>query len=151
MSKAKKIFLNILLCLLISLGIAYVVLYSLYRVETLQYTYLVIDYICNKPLPVIGISALMVGAIIFKIVGFILKNKGQNYKVVMMELKAEKEKVAEYQKEIEELKKLIYEQADKTTQFVQELCENLPNKKIKLLGEKYGKERTNSQAETKEI
>lgn len=151
MNKSKKVLSIILLCFVISCGIAYLVLYCLYPTATKDITWQVIDYICNKPLPVIGVSTLMVGAILFKIISFAAKNKGWKYNNLsnkIIELKTELEKTKE---ENEQLKQVIYNETEKTIEFIKEVCNALPNKKVKLIGEKYGKERTDNKTETEEI
>ena len=151
MKKTKKALLITLLCLLITCGIAYIVLYCIYKQQTLDITYQVIDYICNKPLPVIGLSALTVGVVLFKLISVIAKSKGLKYATLKEELAKSEEKVAELKEEVKELKELVYSETDKAINFTKEVCDALPNKKVKMIGEKYGEERTDRSTETKEI
>lgn len=151
MSKGKKIFLIVLLSIIVCLGIAYAVLYFLYKDVTVLYTYLVIDYICNKPLPVISVSILTFGIMVYRVVSVIALNKGKKYtdlKNDLLKLYEEKEKELQ---EIQKLKDKIYEESNKTLGVIVEVCDALPNKKVKLIGEKYGKKETDSGTETKEI
>ena len=155
--KKNKIARIVALCLIISLGIAYLVLYLVNPELTQKYTWFTFDYICNKPLPVIGVSALVVGVIIFKIVMFILKHKGKKYDEIKSEFNAllekKDEEIAELENEIKELKedlKLCVSNVVATQERIRELCETIPNKKVKKLGEKLY-EPTNSSEETKTI
>ena len=155
--KKNKIARIVALCLIISLGIAYLVLYLVNPELTQKYTWLTFDYICNKPLPVIGVSALVVGVIIFKLVRFILKHKGKKYDEIKSEfntlLEKKDEKIAELKNEVKELKedlKLCVSNVFATQERIRELCETIPNKKVNKLGEKLY-EPTNSSEETKTI
>ena len=60
MKKTKKVLSIIGIILLIVLAITYIVLYCIYPYSTKQITMDVVDYICNKPLPVVGVSTLIV-------------------------------------------------------------------------------------------
>lgn len=151
MKKTKKALLITLLCLIITCGIAYIVLYCIYKQQTLDITYQVIDYICNKPLPVIGLSALTVGVILFKLISVIAKSKGLKYATLMEENKKLKEELAETKREVNELAEIIKNETEKAINFTKEVCDALPNKKVKMIGEKYGEERTDRSTETKEI
>lgn len=151
MKKFKKIALIVLFSLLVACGIAYLVLFCLYKNQTVQITYQVIDYICNKPLPVIGVSILTVGVILYKIIIVIISAKGKKYSELYekyLQLQASLDKKDE---DIEYLRNLIYSETGKAINFTQEVVDALPNKKVKLIGEKYGKERENSDTETKDL
>ena len=151
MKKTKKALLITLLCLIIACGIAYIVLYCIYKQQTLDITYQVIDYICNKPLPVIGLSALTVGVILFKLISVIAKSKGLKYATLKEENLKLKEELAETKREVNELAEIIKKETEKAINFTKEVCDALPNKKVKMIGEKYGEERTDRSTETKEI
>lgn len=159
--KKNKIARIVALCLIISLGIAYLVLYLVNPELTQKYTWLTFDYICNKPLPVVGVSAAVVGFIIFKLVRFILKHKGKKYAEIKEdfenELAKKDEEIAELKNEIKELKEdLKYDigccfgNITNLQDGFRELCETIPNKKVNKLGEKLY-EPTNSSKETKTI
>ena len=159
--KKNKIARIVALCLIISLGIAYLVLYLVNPELTQKYTWLTFDYICNKPLPVIGVSALVVGVIIFKLVRFILKHKGKKYDEIKAELeKIKKEdeiEIKELAHRIEMLKEELKgnieycnNEIDLVKGSVIKLCDTIPNKKVNKLGEKLY-EPTNSSKETKTI
>lgn len=151
MKKFKKIALIVLFSLLVACGIAYLVLFCLYKNQTVQITYQVIDYICNKPLPVIGVSILTFGVILYKIIIVIISAKGKKYNELYekyLQLQASLDKKDE---DIEYLRNLIYSETGKAINFTQEVVDALPNKKVKLIGEKYGKERENSDTETKDL
>ena len=153
----KKVFKIVLISLLVSLGIAYLVLYCIFPAKTQEITWLTFDYICNKPLPVIGVSALVVGVILYKIISFVLKNKHLKYN----ELKAELQKIKEEDEaKINELTDKIAEILEKMKQTgddligvnnnIKQLYNTIPNKKVNKLGEKLY-EPTNSSEETKTI
>lgn len=151
MSKGKKVFLIILLSLLVSCGIAYIVLYCIYPTNTQKITWDVVDYICNKPLPVIGVSTLVLAFAIFKIVKFIVSNKGKKFSELKIEISQLKLELNAAKEEAEKLKELIYTNHDETCEDIKEVCDAIPNKKVKVIGEKvYGK-RTNSNTETEKI
>lgn len=159
--KKNKIARIVALCLIISLGIAYLVLYLVNPELTQKYTWLTFDYICNKPLPVIGVSALVVGVIIFKIISFILKHKGKKYAEIKEELerikKEDEIEIKELTHRIEMLKEELkgniehcHNEIDLVKDGIIKLCDTIPNKKVNKLGETLY-EPTNSSEETKEI
>lgn len=159
--KKNKIARIVAFCLIISLGIAYLVLYLVNPELTQKYTWLTFDYICNKPLPVIGVSAAVVGVIIFKLVRFILKHKGKKYDEIKEDfenkLAKKDEEIAELKNEIKELKEdykegiqSCHNEIDLVKDGFKELCDTIPNKKVNKLGEKLY-EPTNSSEETKTI
>ena len=151
MSKAKKIWLGIGLSLLILLSIAYIVLYLVFPTQTPYYTNVVIDFICNKPLPVIGVSLLVVFFFVFKIVKIILANKGKKYSELLRQIGDLREKLEQAKQETEHYKEIAYNLYEDTKENFKEICDAIPNKKVKAIGEKiYGKE-TNSNTETKEL
>ena len=151
MKKFKKIALIVLFSLLVACGIAYLVLFCLYKNQTVQITYQVIDYICNKPLPVIGVSILTVGLILYKVISVIVSSKGKKYSELKDEIAKLYEELKKVGEENEHLKEVIYNETEKAINFTQEVVDALPNKKVKLIGEKYGKERENSDTETKDL
>ena len=154
----KKIVKIILLSLLAALGIAYFVLYCVFP-QTKEITWQAIDYICNKPLPVIGISVLTLSFILYKLVKFIVNNKNikiNELKLDIVKTKAEFEILKENaEQEVNDLKEQLNTAVNElndmiafTNENVKEICNTIPNKKIQALGEKfYG----DSSSETEEI
>lgn len=152
MKKSKKTLLIVILSLLFACGLTYVILYAIFPSNTQKYTWLVFDYICNKPLPVIGISTLLLAFIVYKLVKFIVKAK--NKKEKLLELKIEDltkklNSVEEERKQMEdELKQFIQHTCEgfaRVSGEIREVCETIPNKKVNALGDKFygSKEETN--------
>ena len=141
MTKSKKVLIIILLVLAV-LGVgAYTTLYILYPVHTPQYTQLVIDYICNKPLPVIGVSSLVLFFMIFKLVRFIVLNKGKKYSELQSQITQLKQDLAKSKEDAEKFKEIAYNLYEEGKENLKEVCDAIPNKKVKAIGEKiYGKE-----------
>ena len=151
MKKSKKVWSIIGICLLVLLVAAYIALSFIFPEQTPYYTNLVIDYICNKPLPVIGVSCLFLFVFIFKLVKFILANKSKKFSELLLQYKELKGELAKAKEETEELRKLINENRDETKGYIKEICDATPNKKVKAVGEKiYGKE-NDSKTETESI
>ena len=126
-------------------GIAYIVLYCVFP-QTKDITWQAIDYICNKSLPVIGITALTLMFFIYKVIRFVtlnratkiseLKNKIEELENELKTLKDEEVTVKEATENfVNEVMKIIEKEQEK----VKEICKTIPNKKVQLLGEKlYG-------------
>ena len=140
MTKGKKV-LIIILSVLAVLGVgAYTTLYILYPVHTPYFTQLVIDYICNKPLPVIGVSSLVLFFMIFKLVRFIIANKGRKYSELQSQITQLKNDLAQARDDAEKFKQIAYDLFEKGNENLKEVCDAMPNKKVKAIGEKiYGK------------
>lgn len=151
MSKAKKIWLGIGLTLLALFITAYIVLSILYPTETKTYSDIVIDCVFNKPLPVIGVSAAVLGFFVYKVVKVVLANKGKNYNQLKGEIGSLKQQLAQAQEQAEHYKELAEKLNNETNEVIKEVCDAIPNKKIKAIGEKYYGKETNSDTETKEI
>ena len=160
----KKIKYIILFSVLGILGIVYAVFYILYPNETKETTALVLDYVCSKPLPVVGFSALTLGIFIIKIIKVSgigkkslnecrsdLESSKQNQEKIRQELSDFQRNysdaidafMAHYQEEFEKFKAEHSEQ-------MKQICDNIPNKNVRELGEKfYGREKEeNSEATT---
>lgn len=150
--KTKKVLSIIGLCLLIACGIAYIILYAIFPVKTQTITWDIFDYICNKPLPVVGVTTIVLAIFIYKLVIYIVRHKGtkiSDLKGEIAQLKKELDESKEYAKKIEEDSKI---EINKTNDFIKKLCYSIPNKKIKELGEsKYGKQENVSCEETKDL
>lgn len=151
MKKSKKVFYSILLGLVIACGIAYMVLYIIYPDKTQSITWQVIDYICNKPLPVIGISVLMLGVITFKIISVIAKLRNKKFSDVLTALQNSNSQLEQVKQKYEQLKELIYQKAEEGDAKLKEVCDAIPNRKVKAIGEKLYGEGKNSDTETENL
>ncbi len=146
--KIKKVFSYIGLGLLIACGIAYVVLYCLYPAQTLDITFQVRDYVCEKPLPVVGCSLLVVLIVVYKIIKFGIEHKSKKMKDLLCDLARLHKELDESKAREEELKQLIYEQSDKCLNKIKEVCAEIPNRKVKEIGERIHGKENDSIAET---
>ena len=153
MKKNKKLL--ILFAILFTLGIAYIILYCIFPTNTQSITWQVIDYICNKPLPVIGVTTLVLAIVVFKIVKFVITNKGTKISALKseiaelkLELEASKTEAEELRIMIEDGLNKVKEDAENTKSYFVKACYAIPNKKVNKIGEEfYG----NSESKTKEI
>lgn len=151
MKKSKKVLTIILIVLVILLAVAYTVLYVLFPEQTPYYTNLVIDYICNKPLPVIGISTLVLFVLVFRLVRFIVLNKGKKYSELQSQIDILRHDLAQAREDAENYKQIAYDLYEKTNENIKEVCDASANRKVKAVGEKiYGKE-NDSKTETESI
>lgn len=151
MKKSKKVLTIILIVLVILLAVAYTVLYVLFPEQTPYYTNLVIDYICNKPLPVIGISTLVLFVLVFRLVRFIVLNKGKKYSELQSQINILKQDLINARQDAEKYKQITYDLYEKTNENIKEVCDASANRKVKAVGEKiYGKE-NDSKTETESI
>ena len=152
----KKIRNIIIFSVLAVLGVVYGVLYILYPDSTKSITKTVLNYVCEKPLPVIGISVLTLGILILKIISVTgIGNK--SLKECKDHLAESKEALAESKKESgkthEELLEFEKYMDAKIDSFVAEhnsnmrkICSTIPNKNVKELGEQfYGTKEENSE------
>lgn len=156
--KTKKVLSIIGLCVLITCAIAYIVLYCLFKEQTQTITYQVVDYICNKPLPVVGVSTLIVCIFIWKIFASSSLGKFQINKLkgICKETKEDAKSTREYvdnstknllakldekQKQIDELKS-----------FIKEFSKNIPNIKLQeIIHEYLGDSEDDNKEETKDL
>ena len=149
----KKIKTIIFISILGVLGIVYGVFYILNPENTKKVTESVFDYICNKPLPVIGISILTLGFITLRVIQVtgIGKKSLSECREELKEAREQREKshaelLSFEEKFDQKLDKLENDNNDKMRQ----ICVTIPNKKVNELGEEfYGKreERINSNPE----
>ena len=153
MSKTKKVWLGIGISLLVLCVAAYIVLSILFPEETPYYTEIVSDYIFNKPLPVIGVSAAVLGFFVYKVVKVFVSNKGKNYKELLNLIGNLKSELSQSKEDAEKFKQQLEEERQKWKDNLKEITDAIPNKKVNELGEKiYGeetKEETNNETETK--
>lgn len=153
MKKNRKIL--ILLAILFTLGITYIILYCIFPSNTQSITWKVFDYICNKPLPVIGVTTLVLAIIVFKIIKFVINNKGTKISVLKAEIAKLNDELKASKMESENLKNIIMseinkvnEKLDNTNSYFVKACYAIPNKKVNKIGEEfYG----DSESKTKEI
>ena len=117
MKKTKKALLITLLCLVLSLGITYIVLYCIYPTKTQAITWDIVDYICNKPLPVVGVTTLVLVYFIFKLVKYIVLHKS----IKARELKSQ---IDQAKDEIKQCKGLIQDLEEKLEQYKEENKDN---------------------------
>ena len=152
MSKTKKVWLGIGISLLVLFVAAYIVLSILFPEQTTYYTEIVSDYIFNKPLPVIGVSAAVLGFFVYKVVKVFVSNKGKNYKELLNLIGNLKSELAQSKEDAEKFKQQLEEERQKWKDNLKEITDAIPNKKVNELGEKiYGeetKEETNNETET---
>ena len=120
MKKSKKVILIVLLSLVVALGITYIVFYCIKQTTTQKITTDTIDYICNKPLPIVGVSTLVLAVAIFKIVKIIVTTKSIKMQQVYNELKAAQEEI-DCLKDL--LRQLKYEN-DKNTKNIKTLLKS---------------------------
>lgn len=133
------------------LGVVYAVLYILYPENTKTISASVFDYICEKPLPVIGISILTLGLLILKIIsvtGFGNKSL-KECKEHLAESKKENEKIHEELLAFEEhFNEKLESFVEQHKENMKQICSNIPNKKVKELGEQfYGTEENSETVE----
>ena len=151
MKKSNKVLTIVLLSLLFCCGVAYIVLYCLYPVKTQTITLDTIDYICNKPLPVVGVSILVLAIALYKIIKFIIIHKGTKISELKEEIAQLKKDLLASQEESKIIAQSLFNYQQENNDHLKEICGSIPNKKVKTLGDKfYGKEIDNK-TETKEI
>lgn len=138
MKKALKITFSIVLVLC---SIAYVLCYIFLKEQTTYFTECVIDFI-NRPLPIIGVSLLVVLIFVYKIVVATrfgkqalakYQNELNNTQRELEEYKLSiKEEIALYEAKIEAYKQY----GEQVKDYFVEFCELSHNVKVKQLGEK---------------
>ena len=129
------------ICLLALGCLAYLLCYIFLKEQTTYFTECVIDFI-NRPLPIIGVSLVVVLLFVYKVIvntrfGKQALNKYQNeLNKTQRELEeyklSIKEEIALYKAKIDEYKQYI----EQVKGYVAELCELSHNVKVKELAEK---------------
>ena len=153
--KVTKVLSIIGLCFILALLIAIGVLYVIYPTETKHYAKIAWDWL-NYPLPVVGVSVLVITTLLWKI--FInssfgkkqineFKRKAQetndNFDNLLKQTNKEKAELIEiinqYRKELDSYK-----------EYIARICEAIPNKQVKLIGAELNerKETVNNETET---
>ena len=134
----KKLFI-ILVCIFGTLLTAYFILLGVFHDTMIKYTLLVWEKL-NEPLPVVGMSTLMVLILVWKLFSSSsfgkkqineFKRNAQETKDRFEELKANyEEKINEYEEVINKYEQLIKEYEE----YFTKICEVIPNKKVKQIG-----------------
>lgn len=156
--RKKKIFYGIVGALLTCGLVAFYCFYNYRTEETIRFCNQVVEWV-NQPLPIIGVSIVVVGTMVAKLIAQtslgnrkineikeIVAKSNENAKETIIELgivkNALKEELGAKEQEIQELKALI-----------QRICETIPNKKVNEIAKElieYGKERIDTQTTTNE-
>ena len=149
--KTKKILARISFILLAVCVVTYGVLLAIFPDQVKHYTSIVWDYV-NRPLPVVGVSSLVLAYVLIKIVKMSSFGQRQinefkrNKEAIETDYASTKEwveiKLTEYRKEILEMNEYIRELEEKYNKAYSELCKAIPNKKVNALGVKLYGEKT---------
>ena len=145
-AKTKKILTITLVVVISLLVVACVVCYFVIPTQFKDAIAIAWDWL-NQPLPIVGISTIMVLFFAFKVFASSSFGKKQ-IKKIKEELAITKREQEDSKKELEELKQQILDicrdyktNSDKEEEnrqaFFEELCRLIPNKKVKELYEKY--------------
>lgn len=126
MTKKQK---NALVIIGIILGIAIMVVYAIFPTEFKQYARYIYDLI-NEPLPVVGVSLVVVAIFTLRLVKFIRQTNPSK------ELREMREQHNAYVENSEKEKQALKEQNTKLRTYMAHICELSTNQKIK----NYGKE-----------
>lgn len=154
-NRAKKTLTIILLCVILAIAITVVVLRSIFPEQTVYYIKMIWDYL-NKPLPVVGVSTLVIGFFLLKM----FKNSSFGKKQINefkrraeqmeFEVSLMKQKNSEAKKEFEDKLSQAYEEINYYKSLIKKICEVSPNAKIRAIGEKVdGKETVDDQTKAK--
>lgn len=146
MKKSKKILISIAVILVVLLIAAYIVLLNLYPEQTKNWTMTAWDWL-NKPLPIVGVSTLVVIFFLWKV--FVNSSFGKKKLNELKELLNNTQTELENKNKIanDRINNLITENEDLKNKLeeaintIKEICETSPNKKIKAIGVKYYGER----------
>lgn len=142
MNKKKKIATIVCFCLIAAVLVSGIICYIVIPNQTKNALSVAWEWL-NHPLPVVGISIIMLALLIWRFVATSsigkrqitqFKENVEDTKVEFENLKKRYlEEIANAQKEYEELK-VKYEILG---EFVKKVCSSIPNKKVKELGEQY--------------
>lgn len=147
MKKSNKILLIIGLILFAIIMTALVICYCFWKIETIRYVYMAWEWL-NEPLPLVGVSLLVIGFFIVKIIAN--SSIGKRYLNTFVERTDDVEKAfKEAEEKINKLEDYVHKLEEHIHQLEEanrNICKAIPNKKVKMLGEEYyGKERTNDE------
>lgn len=153
----KKILARISFITLAVCTIAYGILMIIFPTEVKHYTTIVWD-ILNRPLPVIGVSSVIVMFFVLKVFSLTSLGKKQINEFKLGEKRIEVDfeetkkylnaKLDNYRREIIELNEYIRELKETYDSAYKELCSTIPNKKVNALGVKlYGEKTIDNETE----
>lgn len=131
--KKNKIINGILFALLGACVVAYLVCLIVMKEETLEFTEKAKDFI-NQPLPIIGVSIVVLGGVLVKILS--LSKYGQS-QIAKAEEKIEeyKELIETNKTDLEALLEAKQAEIDELKATIVKVAENVPNKKVKAIAE----------------
>ena len=130
---------NALVIIGIVLGIAIMVAYAIFPTEFKQYARYIYDLI-NEPLPVVGVSLVVVAIFTLRLVKFIRQTNPSK------ELREMREQHNAYVENSEKEKQALKEQNTELRTYMAHICELSTNQKIKNYGKEllgYGEETIN--------
>lgn len=146
MSKGKKAFIISLICVIVVLLATLGTFYFIFPKETVEFLKSAWHW-ANDPLPVVGVSVLMVLTLFWRIFAsssFGRKQINEFKRLTNNTIGDFNSLKADYEHQLKEAEKLLKEYEEKLEslkQFVEQICEKSRNAQIKKLGETlYGKE-----------
>ena len=162
MEKLLKVFKIIFYVLLFALAITFIVCLFAIPQETKDFVKGAMVFI-NQPLPIVGVSILTGGFLIYKIIDITPVGR-KGYNAIKNDLLKEKDKINGYkqvaEEKLEEVKKYANEQIDILSNYSKQIdnlyqdllkvCETSPNAKIKAIGEEIKDKKANFDLELKE-
>ena len=143
----KKIWLYILLGLLISLGAYILISFIVNKDGTMYWINKIIEW-ANQPLPIVGVSSVVLFVFLWKVIKYIRETKPSE------ELQSMRDEHNEYKKEKEEEIDFYKNENAKLKGYIIDICELSPNEKIKNYGKEllgHGKETIDNKPKEKEI
>lgn len=142
MKKSKKIIILVSIIAFAALVVAGLVCHSIWPAETKQYINTAWEWL-NKPLPVVGVSTLMILFFLWRVFAgssfgkkqiLEFKREAEDYKTKYLTLKEYcEEKMFDYEAILKKYEDRIHEYDE----FIKKVCEISRNAKIKELGEKF--------------
>lgn len=130
-----------LVIILAILGVALLVTYAIFPNETKQQITNIYGLL-NEPLPVLGVSILALGYIVYKCIKYIRATHPSQ------ELREMRERHEQYVEKSEEEKQALKDQNNELKGYIAHICELSTNQKIKNYGKEllsYGKETIDSE------
>lgn len=144
MKKSSKILLIIVIVLVVLIAGAGGVLYYFYPEQVKFYLNTAWEWM-NKPLPIVGISSLMIIVILWRMIASSAFGKAQlmqfkdRTKAVEMQFvdleNQSKEILEKYEKEYQGRIEELQHKVEEYRLLIKKLCETIPNKKVKAIGE----------------
>ena len=145
--KNKNVFKRVLTILAFIIGIALLVIYVIFPNEFKSTAKLILDFL-NAPLPVVGVSLVVLGVFVLKMVKYIRNTKPSQ------ELREMRDMHKEYVENSEKEKQDLKDQNKEFRGFIAHVCELSTNQKIKNYGKEllsYGEEETEVERKAKEM